>query len=125
MCRSLWYLRETSRTTALITRLAIKENDDYAKPIINTWCYSSNVLEELRGALDEKPAETWWQGVSRFAISLNVVSGRRNRRRRARRPWSFAAEIAAGERVEFDLGTIRMPVPLDGQGEVDWHDAPF
>jgi hypothetical protein len=35
----------------------------------------------------------------------------------------FAAEIAAGERVEIDAGTIR--VPPAGPVEVDWRDAPF
>lgn len=35
----------------------------------------------------------------------------------------FAAEIAAGERVEIDAGTIR--VPPDGPVEVDWREAPF
>ncbi len=35
----------------------------------------------------------------------------------------FAAEIAAGERVEIDAGTIR--VRPDGPVEVDWRDAPF
>lgn len=35
----------------------------------------------------------------------------------------FAAEIAAGERVEIDAGTIR--VPQSGPVEVDWRDAPF
>lgn len=35
----------------------------------------------------------------------------------------FAAEIAAGERVEIDAGTIR--VPPGGLVEVDWRDAPF
>lgn len=35
----------------------------------------------------------------------------------------FAAEIAAGERVEIDAGTIR--APQGGQVEVDWRDAPF
>jgi hypothetical protein len=35
----------------------------------------------------------------------------------------FAAEIAAGERVEIDAGTIR--VPPGGSVEVDWLEAPF
>jgi hypothetical protein len=35
----------------------------------------------------------------------------------------FAAEIAAGERVEIDAGTIR--VPPDAPVEVDWREAPF
>ncbi|WIV59157.1 hypothetical protein [Amycolatopsis nalaikhensis] len=35
----------------------------------------------------------------------------------------FAAENAAGERVEIDAGTIR--VPSAGSVEVDWRDAPF
>ena len=35
----------------------------------------------------------------------------------------FAAEIAAGERVEIDAGAIRVP-PV-GLVEVDWRDAPF
>ncbi|MCR6489795.1 hypothetical protein M8542_43985 [Amycolatopsis sp. OK19-0408] len=51
----------TNQTTALIKLLAIKENDDYAKLIISTWCYSRYALERLKDALDEKPAETWWQ----------------------------------------------------------------
>ncbi|GAA1937257.1 DUF3644 domain-containing protein [Amycolatopsis minnesotensis] len=51
----------TNQTTALIKQLAIKENEDYAKLIISTWCYSRNALERLKNALDEKPVETWWQ----------------------------------------------------------------
>jgi hypothetical protein len=35
----------------------------------------------------------------------------------------FAAEIAAGERVETDAGTIR--APPDGLVELGWRDAPF
>lgn len=35
----------------------------------------------------------------------------------------FAAEIAAGERVEIDAGTTR--VPQAGPAEADWREEPF
>jgi hypothetical protein len=51
----------TNQTTALITLLKIKENEDYSKFIISTWCYSPKALERLRQALGEKPIEGWWK----------------------------------------------------------------
>jgi hypothetical protein len=51
----------TNQTTALITLLNLKSNDEYAKFIISTWCYSPKALERLRAALAEEPIEEWWQ----------------------------------------------------------------
>lgn len=51
----------TNQTTALIKLLGIKENDEYAKQIISTWCYSPRALERMREALKEKPIEEWWR----------------------------------------------------------------
>jgi hypothetical protein len=51
----------TNQTTALITLLRIKENEEYSKFIISAWCYSSKALERMREALKEKPIEKWWQ----------------------------------------------------------------
>jgi hypothetical protein len=51
----------TNQTTALITLLQIKENGEYAKQIISTWCYSPKALERLREALKEKPVAEWWK----------------------------------------------------------------
>lgn len=51
----------TNQTTALIALLKIKENEDYSKFIISTWCYSPNALERLRQALQEKAIEDWWK----------------------------------------------------------------
>lgn len=51
----------TNQTTALITLLRIKGNDEYAKQFFNTWCYSPKTLERMREALNEKPVELWWK----------------------------------------------------------------
>lgn len=51
----------TNQTTALITQLGIKGDEDYAKPFFNIWCYSPKALERLRIALQERPASAWWQ----------------------------------------------------------------
>jgi hypothetical protein len=50
----------TNQLTALITLLKIKQDDEYAKCIITTWCYSPKALERLRKALEEKPVKAWW-----------------------------------------------------------------
>jgi hypothetical protein len=50
----------TNQTTALITLLRIKGNEDYAKKFFNTWCYSAKALECLREAVAKKPIELWW-----------------------------------------------------------------
>jgi hypothetical protein len=49
-----------NKATALIALLGIKENENYAKKIISTWCYSQNALARMRDALKEKPIEQWW-----------------------------------------------------------------
>lgn len=51
----------TNQTTALITLLGVKGNEDFAKQFFNTWCYSSKALEEMKRALNEKPIEIWWE----------------------------------------------------------------
>lgn len=50
----------TNQTTALITLLDIKGDEEYAKRFFNTWCYSPKSLEQMRQALKEKPVELWW-----------------------------------------------------------------
>lgn len=51
----------TNQTTAMITLLGIKDNEDFAKFFFNTWCYSPKALDMLKRALQEKPAEEWWK----------------------------------------------------------------
>ena len=53
-------LSATNQATALITLLEIKGNEDFAKRIITTWCYSGKALEAMRQALVEKPVRDWW-----------------------------------------------------------------
>jgi hypothetical protein len=50
----------TNQTTALLTLLEIKANEDCAKKFFNTWCYSQRTLERLRSALAEKEVDEWW-----------------------------------------------------------------
>jgi uncharacterized protein DUF3644 len=50
----------TNQTTALITLLEIKTNEDCSKMFFNTWCYSQRTLERLRVALTEKDVDDWW-----------------------------------------------------------------
>jgi hypothetical protein len=51
----------TNQTTALITLLGIKGNEEYAKQFFNTWCYSPKSLERMREALAGEPVELWWK----------------------------------------------------------------
>ncbi|MFI9455197.1 DUF3644 domain-containing protein [Amycolatopsis sp. NPDC052450] len=51
----------TNQTTALITLLKIKENEEYAKSFFNTWCYSQKALIRLREALQAQKPEDWWR----------------------------------------------------------------
>jgi hypothetical protein len=51
----------TNQTSALIQLLGIKNNEDYAKKIINTWCYSAKALDVMHKALEETPASEWWE----------------------------------------------------------------
>ncbi|MGW5723410.1 DUF3644 domain-containing protein [Amycolatopsis sp. NPDC003865] len=50
----------TNQTTALITELGVKENEDFAKQFFSTWCYSQKALQCLKNALDERAADEWW-----------------------------------------------------------------
>ncbi|MGK3206786.1 DUF3644 domain-containing protein [Amycolatopsis sp. MEPSY49] len=51
----------TNQLSALITLLKVKENEDYAKLILTTWCYSQKALTRLRDALQEQTPEEWWR----------------------------------------------------------------
>jgi hypothetical protein len=51
----------TNQTGALIELLGIKSNEDYAKKIINTWCYSAKTLDLMYKALEEAPVTEWWE----------------------------------------------------------------
>lgn len=51
----------TNQTTALITLLEIKRNEDFSKQFFNTWCYSPKALDRLHRAVDEKPVDEWWR----------------------------------------------------------------
>jgi hypothetical protein len=47
----------TNQTSALIQLLGIKNNEDYAKKIINTWCYSTKALNVMHKALEENTGD--------------------------------------------------------------------
>jgi len=51
----------TNQSSALIQLLGIKNNEDYAKKIINTWCYSAKALDIMHKALEETRATEWWE----------------------------------------------------------------
>ena len=62
----------TNQTSALIQLLGIKNNEDYAKKIINTWCYSAKALDVMHKALEETAATEWWE---RYKASKKPTPG--------------------------------------------------
>jgi hypothetical protein len=66
----------TSQTTALITLLKVKENEDYAKQFFNVWCYSAKALDLGKEALTEKPVEQWWETYKTLPTRKMLPPGR-------------------------------------------------
>jgi hypothetical protein len=112
----------------------------FGPTVSGCFCWSKGVLAGLDGvmtACEPGPVVTLVWALDEVFIGVRRSTGRgvRGELEAACERWDcwldedtlgvFAAEIAAGERVEIDAGMIRVPVPLGGRGEVDWRAAPF
>jgi hypothetical protein len=67
----------TNQVTALIALLDIKNNLDYAKEIIHTWCYSPKALEAMKKALSDRSPIEWWAEYKAMRKTSKAKSTRR------------------------------------------------